>query len=113
MSKIIASIEAQLPGLVQSAISDAMSGQVTPGNSTICQLHAKDLEELRDGQTRDHKILTGNGDPKSGIVTKLELVIEKVADIEKSVNSIKNAAWVFVSAVLLYVLQSVLVAVFG
>ena len=54
-----------------------------------------------------HHILTGNGDPKSGLVTKFEVALDKIEAVEKNVNSIKNASGVFASAVLLFVLNAI------
>jgi hypothetical protein len=47
-------------------------------------------------------------DPKSGLVTRFEVAFDKIEAVEKNINLIKNAAWVFASAVLLFVLNTIL-----
>jgi hypothetical protein len=108
MSDVIEAIKDVLPGLVENALGEAMSKQTTPGVAAVCQIRAAEIVGMKELQERDHKILTGNGDPKTGLVTKFELAMDKLVTVEKNINSIKNAAWVFASAVLLFVLNTIL-----
>ena len=112
MSEAIETIKDILPGLVEKALEDAMSRQTTPGVAAVCQIRAAEFANLQAQHNSDHKILVGNGDPKSGLVTKFEVAFGKIETVEKNINSIKNAAWLFASAVLLYVLNAVLITVF-
>lgn len=113
MSEDIETIKDILPGLVEKALGEAMSKQTTPGVAAVCQLRAAEIAAMQEQQKADHKILTGNGNPKDGLVTKFEVVSGKIETVEKNINSIKNAAWLFASAVFLYVLQQILDVTFG
>lgn len=92
---------------LKTIIEDAVEEKTRAG-LPVCALEGVRMAQVEKQVEANRKLLTGNGDPEKGLVMKVDRIEATTTAIKADIKAIKNAAWVFASAVLLGVLGAIL-----